>query len=142
MEQLSQEIRREYRLNFDKGEPAWDDPIAPEVTSEVLGRSTDTIINRTSLLAWSLMKLPHVEVADLVGGGWIEIRVETGADFDELTLKFQIADIVAEIREIRPYRLNNPRRRHGVRNVAATLINPPTARPLLRGLPPTLPMER
>src|SRR5215211_4760114 len=103
MEHLSQEIRREYRLNFNTG-PEWDDPISPEVTSDLLDRRTGTVINRTSLLAWSLMNLPHVEVADLVGGGWIEIRVETDADFDELTFKLQIADVVAEIRELRPYR--------------------------------------
>src|SRR5215208_3560838 len=137
MELLSQEIRREYRVNFNNGEAEWDDPISPEVTSDVLGRSTGITINRTSLLAWSLMNLPHVEVADLVGGGWIEIRVETDADFDELTFKLQIADVVAEIRELCPYRPNAPWREQGVRNLAAALIKRSTARPVLRSLPPT-----
>ena len=136
MEQLSQEIRREYRLNFNTG-PEWDDPISPEVTSNVLGRRTGTIINRTSLLAWSLMSLPHVEVADLVGGGWIEIRVETDSEFDELSFKLQVADVVAEILQLRPYRPNAPWRREGVRNLAAALVNRPTARPFWRGVPPT-----
>src|SRR5918993_4707230 len=118
MVHLSQEIRREYRLNFNSGEPEWDDPISPQITSEVLGRITSTVINRTSLLAWSLMNLPHVEVADLVGGGWIEIRVRTDADFDELSFKLQIADVVAEIRQVCPYCPHAPRRRPGVRNLA------------------------
>ena len=130
MTRLLQEIRREYRLNFDKGEPDWNDSIYPDVTSEMLGRRTGIIINRTSLLAWSLMKLPQVEVADLVGGGWIEIRVETDADFDELTFKLQIADVLADIRDLPAYRSNTPWRQ-GARNLAAALINTSKARPIL-----------
>jgi len=135
MVHLSQEIRREYCLNFNSGEPEWDDPISPQITSEVLGRITSTVINRTSLLAWSLMNLPHVEVADLVGGGWIEIRVGTDGDFDELSFKLQIADVVAEIRQVRPYCPNAPWRRQGVRNLAAAVINTSPGWAVLRGSP-------
>ncbi len=124
MEHLTQELTREYRLNFNKGEPEWNDPIPPEVTSDVLGRRTGTVINRTSLLAWSLMNLPCVEVADLVGGGWIEIRLSTDSDFDELTFKFQIAELVTNIRELRAYRMKAVSAwRPGVRDLAASLMN-------------------
>ena len=133
MEQLTQEITREYRLNFNNGELEWDDPIPPEVTSNVLGRPTGTVINRTSLLAWSLMSLPSVEVADLVGGGWIEIRLGTDANFDELQFKLQVSELVAEIREVRPYRQRAAWRQQGVREITAALVN----RSPLRGLPPT-----
>ena len=104
MEQLTVEITREYRLNFNKGEPQWDDPIPPEVTSNVIGYRTTTIINRTSLLAWSLMMLPQVEVADLAAGGWIEIRLRTETDFDELSFQFEVAELVAIIRQFRAHR--------------------------------------
>src|SRR5918993_1401108 len=123
MTQLTHEIRREYRLNFNKGEPEWDDPISPEVTSDVLGRRTGTVINRTSLLAWSLMNLPCVEVADLVGGGWMEIRLNIDPDFDELNFQFQVAELVASVRDIRAHRV----RAHsswgpGVRDLTAAVM--------------------
>jgi hypothetical protein len=87
-------------------------------------------MNRTSLLAWSLMKLSQVEVADLVGGGWIEIRVETHADFDELTFKLQIAGVLAEVRDLPAYRSNTPWRQ-GVCKLAAARIDTSTPRPVL-----------
>ena len=98
----------------------------------MLGRTTDTVINRTSLLAWSLMSLPCVEMADLVGDGWIEIRVSTDSDFDELTFKFQVAELVFNIREIRACRAKaDSGWRHRVRDLAAALITPTAARPIL-----------
>ena len=135
MEQLTKEITREYRLNFNKGEPEWDDPIPPDVTSNVLGYRTTCIINRTSLLAWSLMMLlPQVEVADLARGGWIEIRLRTESDFDELSFQFEVAELVESIREFRAHRakgvpgfVSPPR----LRSLASGLINntglPPSA---------------
>jgi hypothetical protein len=83
MDHGTQEITREYRLDFSRGEAEWDDPIPPEVTSGVLGRRTKATIKRTSLLAWSLMNITEVEVADVTAGGWIKIRIRTEADFDE-----------------------------------------------------------
>ena len=62
---ITKEITREYRVDFNKGETHWDDPIPAEVTSDVLGRRTTCIINRTSLLAWLLTNLPDVACADL-----------------------------------------------------------------------------
>ena len=55
MDQLTKEISREYRVDFNNGETHWDDAIPPEVTSGVLGKPAICIIDRTSLLAWSLM---------------------------------------------------------------------------------------
>jgi hypothetical protein len=60
------------RLHFNE-DPLWEDPIPPEITSNVLARRVTSVINRTSLLAWCLMNIPSVEVADLTGGGWIAI---------------------------------------------------------------------
>ena len=68
MEHVTHEITQEYRLDFEGGEAGWDDPIPPEVTSRVLGREATCTINRTSLLAWSLMNIAHVQVADLACG--------------------------------------------------------------------------
>jgi hypothetical protein len=132
MEQLTEEVTGEYRLNFNKGEPEWDDPIAPEVTSDVLGRRTGTVINRTGLLAWSLMSLPCVEMANLLGDGRIEIRVSTGSGFDELTFKFQVAELVSNIREIPAYRAKAVSGwRHGLRDLATALVNATAARPIV-----------
>jgi hypothetical protein len=130
MTQLTHEIRREYRLNFNRGEPEWDDPISPDVTSDVLGRRTGTVINRTSLLAWSLMNLPCVEVADLVGGGWMEIRLNIDPDFDELNFQFQVAELVASVRDIRAHRVRAKSSwTPGVRDLAAAVMNKAAVRP-------------
>jgi hypothetical protein len=126
MEQLAKEITREYRVDFNKGETEWNDPIPPEVTSDVLGNRTTCVISRTSLLAWSLMRLPHVEVADLARGGWIKVRLNTDEEFDEVSFKLEVAELIASIREVRPHKakglpgfLSPPR----LRNAAAALMS-------------------
>ena len=101
MEHVPEEITREYRLDFNHGEAAWDDPMPPEIICNVLGRNATCRINCTSLLAWSLMNIPQVQVADVACGGWIRISISTGTDFDELVFKREVADIVAGIRQVR-----------------------------------------
>ncbi|HEX2725276.1 MAG TPA: hypothetical protein VHN20_05605, partial [Beijerinckiaceae bacterium] len=91
------EMTREYRLSFNSGDIDWDDPIPPEVTSDVLGRRMTCTISRTSLLAWSLMTVAEVHVADLAPGGWIKIVVGTGDDFDERAFKSEIARVLAAV---------------------------------------------
>jgi hypothetical protein len=97
---MTQEITRQYRLDFRNDEPEWDDPILPEVTSRLLGRKATCIISRTSLLAWSLMSLPQVDVADLTAGGWIKIAISTGPDFEEAAFKSEVASILAGVRQV------------------------------------------
>jgi hypothetical protein len=101
MQHVAQEMTREYRLDFDSGDADWDDPVPPEVTSDVLGRKMTCTISRTSLLAWSLMNISEVQVADLVCGGWIKIVVGTGDDFDEAAFKADIARVVSDVRAVR-----------------------------------------
>jgi hypothetical protein len=100
MDHGTQEIRRVYRLDFDHGEASWDDPMPPEITSDVLGRRATSIINRTSLLAWSLMNLRHVDVADLSFGGWIKISITTGPDFDEGAFQREVAEVVHRVSQV------------------------------------------
>jgi isopropylmalate/homocitrate/citramalate synthase len=95
------EITREYRLDFEVLEADWDDPMLPEVTSRVLGRKTTFTMTRTSLLAWSLMDIAHVEMADLTGAGWIKIIVSTGPDFDEQVFRSEVADVLARVKSVR-----------------------------------------
>ena len=95
------EIRREYRLQFDCNDPAWDDPISPTTSSGVLGWVVTHVIRRTSLLAWSLTKIPDVEVADLADSGCVEIRIRTGADFDEPAFKAEVTAVVAKVKLVR-----------------------------------------
>src|SRR5215217_3082719 len=79
-------------LDFRNGETHWDDPIPPEVTSQLLGRRVTCVISRTSLLAWSLMMdVREVEVADVTADGWMEIAVCTGPDFDHTAFMRDIA---------------------------------------------------
>jgi hypothetical protein len=101
MDHGTQEITRVYRLDFNFGEPEWDDPMPHDVTSEVLGRRAMSTINRTSLLAWSLMNLPCVEVADLTLGGWMKVVISSGSNFDEPAFKTAIAEIVQRVRDVR-----------------------------------------
>ena len=101
MDHGTQEITRVYRLDFNFGEPEWDDPMPHDVTSDVLGRRAMSTINRTSLLAWSLMNLPSVEVADLTLGGWMKVVISSGSSFDEPAFKIAIAEIVQRVRNIR-----------------------------------------
>ena len=43
MEYDTAEMTRQYRLNFNRGEPLWTDGIPPEITSDVTGiRTTRT----------------------------------------------------------------------------------------------------
>jgi hypothetical protein len=66
MNYITKEIAREYRLDFSNGETHWDDPMPAGVIAGVLGREAACIIDRTSLLAWSLMMdIREVEVADV-----------------------------------------------------------------------------
>jgi hypothetical protein len=96
------EITREYRLDFTQGEAHWDDPIPPEVTSQVLGKQATCIISRTSLLSWSLMmNIREVEVADVTVDGWIQIAVRTGPDFDEKAFGRSVAETMAEVKQVR-----------------------------------------
>ena len=59
----------EYQLDFDVSEADWDDPLLPEVTSKVLGEEPSFTMTRTSLLAWSLMEVAHVQMADVFAPG-------------------------------------------------------------------------
>jgi hypothetical protein len=98
MNNVVQEITREYRLDFNNGETHWDDPIPPEVTSRLLGRRVTCVISRTSLLAWSLMMdVREVEVADVTADGWMKIEVSTGPDFDHTGFTRDIAAKVTEV---------------------------------------------
>jgi hypothetical protein len=106
---MTQEITRHYRLDFRNDEPEWDDPIPPEITSRVLGRKATCTISRTSLLAWSLMSLPQVDVADLTSGGWIKIAISTDPHFDEAAFKAEVATVLASVRQLRsPERNSQP----------------------------------
>ena len=104
MEHVTHEITREYRLDFEGGEAGWDDPIPPEVTSRVLGREATCTINRTSLLAWSLLNIAHVQVADLACGGWIKIVISTGPDFDESAFRAEVAGVLDGVKSVRSNR--------------------------------------
>ena len=104
----AQEIAREYRLDFNTGEAHWDDPIAPEVTSEVLGTRTTCIISRTSLLAWTLTHIAEVDVADVTAEGWIKISLNTGPDFDEATFRGEISAVVSRVLGVRRHRGPDP----------------------------------
>jgi hypothetical protein len=101
MQNITYEITREYRLDFDNGEPGWEDRIPAEITSGVLGRHSTCVINRTSLLAWALMKMPEVQVADLACGGWIKIVISTGPGFDEVVFRREVAEVLAGVKKVR-----------------------------------------
>ena len=83
MEYDTAEMTRQYRLNFNRGEPLWSDGIPPEITSDVTGIRTTRTIDRASLLAWTLLNICHVETADLAFHGWIRMVVSTNGNFDE-----------------------------------------------------------
>ena len=100
MESETQEITRQYRLNFNHREAFWDDPIPPEITSCVTGMKTAGTIDRTSLLVWSLLNISRVETADLAFQGWIRILVRTSADFDEAAFKRDMADVVNGVKQL------------------------------------------
>jgi hypothetical protein len=104
MQHNTLEIAREYRLDFDVLEGDWDDPMLPEITSKALGRKTTFTMTRTSLLAWSLMDITHVEMADLTGGGWMKIIVSTGPDFDEQAFRCEVEDVLARVTSVRSNR--------------------------------------
>jgi hypothetical protein len=105
LELKTQEIRRVYRLDFTNGELLWDDPMPPETTAQVLGPSA-SVINRTSLLAWSLMSLPEVDVADLAFSGWMMMSLSTGADFDDVAFQNEVAEIVRRVKHVRRHDTN------------------------------------
>jgi hypothetical protein len=101
MNYLTREITREYRLDFNNGEMHWDDPMPPDVTSGVLGKPTTCIIDRTSLLAWSLMmNVREVAVADLTAGGWMKVSITTGSSFDETNFTREVADTVTSVTQV------------------------------------------
>ncbi len=125
MQHSTREITRVYRLDFDNGEAHWDDPIPPEITSNVLGTKATCIISRTSLLAWSLMNIPGVEVADLSCEGWIQIAVATGADFDEVAFRNEVETIISDVRLVRGDRAREQPR----------MVSPQRGRSVLRSLP-------
>src|SRR5687768_753284 len=123
MQHLVEVSAGQYRLKIHKGDTAWDDPIAPEVTSDVLGARTATVISRTSLLAWSLMNLPCVEIAHVVGAGRIDLTVKKDAEFDRLEFTFQVAELVFETRELHAHRLKPAGEfRSGLRNISRALV--------------------
>jgi hypothetical protein len=97
----TEESTREYRVYFNDDPFLWEDPIPPEISSNVLARRMTSTINRTSLLAWSLMNIPTVELADLTEGGWIEVRISTGPEFDEEPFKAEVLDIIARVKQVR-----------------------------------------
>src|SRR5918999_4929669 len=101
MDGRTEESTREYRVYFNDGVSVWEDPIPPEISSNVLARPMTSIINRTSLLAWSLMNIPSVEVADLTEGGWIHVRISTGPEYDEEPFKAEVLDIIARVKQVR-----------------------------------------
>ena len=101
MDGRTEESTREYRVYFNDDVSVWEDPIPAEISSHVLARRMTSIINRTSLLAWSLMNIPSVEVADLTEGGWIEVRISTGPEFDEEPFKAEVLDIIARVKQVR-----------------------------------------
>jgi hypothetical protein len=100
VESDTEEITRQYRLNFNHREAFWDDPIPPEITSCVTGLKTAGTIDRTSLLIWSLLNISRVETADLAFQGWIRILVRTSADFDEAAFKRDVADVVNGVKQV------------------------------------------
>jgi hypothetical protein len=104
VEYESQEISRKYRLIFNRGEALWDDPIPPEITSNVTGMRVNKTINRASLLAWSLMNVSEVEVADLAFDGWMKIFIRTRASFDEPAFKREVGGVVNEVKRRRSAR--------------------------------------
>jgi hypothetical protein len=104
----AQEIAREYRLDFNNGEAHWDDAIAPEVTSEVLGTRTTCIISRTSLLAWTLTHIAEVDVADVTAEGWIKISLNTGPAFDEASFREAISAVLNRVLGVRRHRGPDP----------------------------------
>jgi hypothetical protein len=101
---VTEESTREYRVHFNDDASLWEDPIPSEISSNVLARRMTSIINRTSLLAWSLMNMPFVEVADLTEGGWIEVRLSTGPEFQEEPFKAEVLDIIARVKQVRSSR--------------------------------------
>jgi hypothetical protein len=87
-------MTRQYRLNFNRGEPLWADGIPPEITSDITGIRTTKTVDRASLLAWTLLNIGHVETADLAFHGWIRMVVSTNGNFDEPAFKREVADVV------------------------------------------------
>jgi hypothetical protein len=87
----------------------WHDRIPPEVTSAVLGRRATSAISRTSLLAWSLMNIAEVRIADVVCGGWIKIVVSTGPHFDEVAFMSEVADVLSGVRGCVAMNAHTPR---------------------------------
>ena len=101
MEYDTAEMTRQYRLNFNRGEPLWTDGIPPEITSDVTGIQTTRTIDRASLLAWTLLNICHVETADLAFHGWIRMVVSTNGNFDEPAFKREVADVVNGVKLLR-----------------------------------------
>jgi hypothetical protein len=101
MQHSTEEIARAYRLDFDNGEAHWDDPMPTDITSGVLGTKATCIISRASLLAWSLMNIPEVEVADLTWEGWIRVSIKTGVEFDETAFKAEVETILTGVKLVR-----------------------------------------
>jgi hypothetical protein len=101
MEYDTAELTRQYRLNFNRGEPLWTDGIPPEITSDVTGIQTTRTIDRASLLAWTLLNICHVETADLAFHGWIRMVVSTNGNFDEPAFKREVADVVNGVKLLR-----------------------------------------
>jgi hypothetical protein len=133
-----EEITREYRLEFNTDEALWDEPIAPETSSTVLARRVTHALNRTSLLAWSLMNISSVEVADVTGNGWIEIRISTGSDFDEGAFKAEVANALARVRQVESAQSAGSMFRSSPRRQPFTnglLCSPLGATPALTGRP-------
>ena len=101
MEYDTAELTRQYRLNFNRGEPLWTDGIPPEITSDVTGIQTTRTIDRASLLAWTLLNICHVETADLAFHGWMRMVVSTNGNFDEPAFKREVADVVNGVKLLR-----------------------------------------
>ena len=101
MEYDTAEMTRQYRLNFNRGEPLWTDGIPPEITSDVTGMQTTRTIDRASLLAWTLLNICHVETADLAFHGWIRMVVSTNGNFDEPAFKREVAEVVNGVKLLR-----------------------------------------
>jgi len=101
MEYDTAEMTRQYRLNFNRGEPLWADGIPPEITSDVTGIRTSKTVDRASLLAWTLLNIGHVETADLAFHGWIRMVVSTNGNFDESVFKREVADVVNGVKLLR-----------------------------------------
>ena len=100
MEYDTTELTRQYRLNFNRGEPLWSDGIPPEITSDVTGLHHPD--DRTGEPA-RLDIAEHMPRRDRRSAfhGWIRMVVSTNSNFDEPAFKREVADVVNGVKLLR-----------------------------------------